>query len=123
MNRTFFLIVSCLFSFAVNANKKPTVIWKQEGNAAAFCDYKEKSICYVICENHAVDVSVVENANLGKIGVAPRSEYDFVSTYPETWVESSTGCKVEFITKASKKGEIFSISEPVYVNNGVYIQR
>ncbi|WP_440905560.1 hypothetical protein ACMZOO_04340 [Catenovulum sp. SX2] len=116
-----FVIIFSLDSFA---NKKPTLLWNDERSGLAFCELSDEgSICFVICENKAVNVSSVENGNIGKLGISPKNSYDIVQTLPTKWLNSAEGCMVSFTTYAWKNEQLYSRNEKVYVNNGTYLQR
>ena len=53
-------------SLLCGANENGSAIWNQERNAVAFCSSDGDSRCYVIYEENAINVSQVENANIGR---------------------------------------------------------
>jgi hypothetical protein len=62
-----------------------------------------------------VDVSRVERANLGKLGV-PGTAFDSVETAPLRWLDRSDGLlQVEVRTRARKSGQRFTVSEPLLI--------
>lgn len=62
-----------------------------------------------------VDVSPVERANLGKLGV-PGTAFDSVVTVPLRWLDRSDGLlQVEVRTRAWKSGQRFTVSEPLLI--------
>ncbi|MBY7832886.1 hypothetical protein KW463_08545 [Vibrio fluvialis] len=93
-------------------------IWSQDKTAVAFCENKETSVCYVICNDEVANVSDVEKANLGKIG---DYQYEKVVTYPISWESNDKfGCMFWFQTHAWINGQRHTVKEPAFVTDGEY---
>lgn len=116
------LILFC--SLLCIANENGTAIWNQERSAAAFCSHESESKCYVITKENTINVSQVENTNIGKLGIAKKEEYEKVVTMPVEWLKSENEIiKVSFKTEAWLSGKKLSAIEVVVIRNGVYLQR
>ncbi len=93
-------------------------VWSQDKTAVAICEYNESSVCYVVCNDKVVNVSMVEKANLGKIG---HYAYEKVITYPVSWEsKSKSHCMFWFQTNAWINGQRHTVKEPVSVHDGEY---
>ena len=64
----------------------------------------------------AVDVSRVEAANLGVLGISRKADYDRVETVPMEWIERDDG-KVQVVlrTRAWKEGQRYTVSERLLI--------
>ncbi|WP_045859807.1 hypothetical protein [Teredinibacter purpureus] len=93
--------------------------------ALAFCESKDKTICFVIANNIPTNVSRIENANLGKLGLAGKEQYEKIETFPSEWVaEKQNGNLISFTTRAWRNGQRYTASGPVFVkNDGVYVHQ
>ena len=116
------LIIFC--SLLCEANEKENSIWSKQGNAVAFCLYENESKCYVIADKNIINVSQVENANIGKLGILRKSAYEKVLTTPVEWLDSGNeNLIVSFKTEAWLSGKKYTVTEPVLIKNGEYQQR
>ena len=122
MHKLTISVVICLFSFSSFASN---VIWRDDKNALAFCNKTEESFCFVVVNNISTDVSIIENKNIGKLGVTPKAEYDKVVTFPSTWQRTgSDGDFIIFTTQAWLKGQRYTTKGMVFVNSdGKYIHQ
>ncbi|SET68868.1 hypothetical protein [Thalassotalea agarivorans] len=122
MNKLFVLVLSYLFVFTVNANE---VLLRPDNQARAYCHKSNKTICTVVVEGISTDVSAIENKNIGKLGIAPKEDYDNVVTFPSKWLRSSKdGDLIEFTTKAWLKGQVYTVRGTVFIDeNGKYLHQ
>jgi hypothetical protein len=123
LNKYLFSVFWLLLSFNVLGSEDyEQIVWSEDHLSLAFCEQKERSTCFVICENQLVNVSVVERGNLGKLGSL--NKYEKIVTYPYRWESDSNGeCRFWFKTHAWLKGQRYTVEEPVYVKDGYYEQR
>lgn len=116
------LIIFC--SLLCEANEKENSIWSKQGNAVAFCLYENESKCYVIAGEKIINVSQVENSNIGKLGILKKSAYEKVLTTPVEWLNSENETLMfSFKTEAWLSGKKYTVTEPVLIKNGEYRQR
>lgn len=101
------------------------VLWNSDKTAFAFCESKEKTTCFIIANNIPTNVSRIENANLGKLGLPRKKRYEKIETFPSKWVEENqNGNLISFTTRAWINGQRYTVSGPVFVrNDGVYVQQ
>lgn len=123
MFRIAFLMLLIALSFCSHADQE-TSLWSENKEAKAVCVNSTKTSCFIFIGNHKVDISQVENINLGKLGIKARDTYSKVKSFPSKWLKSDDG---EFIvvitTEAWLEGELYTVSEPVYVKGWVYLSR
>lgn len=120
MRKFFFIAWLILISNVslADSNDKD-VVWSKDKAALAFCNSKNTTRCFVVCNNKAVDVSAVERANLGKLGI--NNKYEKVVTYPSQWeYNNKQDCMFWFKTDAFGDGRRYTVKEPVYVADGRY---
>lgn len=99
-------------------------LWSGGKSALAFCVLAKASSCYVISDELKVNVSQVENLNLGKLGLSSKYKYEKVITFPVEWLKSGDGeLMVLFKTQAWMAGKRYTVTEPVLIKNGKYVVR
>lgn len=102
-------------------DKIKSLLWNSTKTALAFCHSQNPTSCYIVDSEHAVNVSHTESANLGKLGLYNRSEYEKVITYSDKWLESQTDMYlVSFKTQAWLSEQRYTVSESTLVKNGTY---
>lgn len=122
--KEFIATLIAFYSLLCGASENGTAIWNPERSAVAFCSHEGESRCYVISGENTINVSQVENANIGKLGTAKKEEYEKVVTTPVKWLKSENEIlMVSFKTEAWLSGEKLSAIEPVVIKNGNYLQR
>jgi len=110
-----------LASFISHAEANKNVLWNAENSAVAFCVVEQESQCFIVAEETAINVSQVENANIGKLGITPKEKYEKVITFPTKWLQSNKNeYLVLFTTQAWLSGQRYTVKEPVFVKNGKY---
>ena len=119
------LIISAsvfLFSFSTFASD---VLWREDKGASAYCKKAKESVCFVVVGDTTTDVSIIENKNIGKLGVASKSQYDNIVTFPSRWKRTgSDGDLIIFTTQAWFNGQRYTTKGMVFVdNNGKYIHQ
>lgn len=123
MKKSFILVVILnLLATSVIASQ---ALWREDKNAHAFCNSRNETVCTVVVEDVYTDVSVIENKNIGKLGITPKEKYEKVITFPSKWLRSnSDGDLVEFTTQAWLQGKKYTISGMVFVDsNGKYVHQ
>ena len=96
--------------------------WNQERTAAiSFKPSKNKTkiVFYLIQDGqvHFLDVSNVENQNIGKLGTLKSVSYDSINSKPIAWIHRADGkYQVEVQTQAWRKGQRFTVKEWVVVD-------
>jgi len=124
MKRIILFAYIILVSSSLYADTEKNVLWNNEKSAIAFCVSEPESRCFIVVDESAIDVSQVENANIGKLGIAPKEKYERVITFPAKWLRSKTNeYMVSFTTKAWLSGQRHTVTEPVLVKNGKYTVR
>ena len=88
MSRRIYLFVLLFVFSSSSADEAKEVVWSEDMKSLAFCVAEVESRCYVVTDEVPVDVSYIENANVGKLGVKSKSEYERVVTHPVKWVKS-----------------------------------
>ncbi|TLU67236.1 hypothetical protein FE810_02840 [Thalassotalea litorea] len=118
-----FVLLS-LVSLSALAND---VVWRSDKKALAFCDSKEfeETVCFVVVNSVSTNVSIIENKNLGKLGIAPKSKYEKVKTTASQWKRTGDdGDLVVFKTQAWKDGQRYTTEGFVFVDShGKYIHQ
>lgn len=123
MKKSFILVVILnLLATSVIASQ---ALWREDKNAHAFCNSINETVCTVVVGDVYTDVSVIENKNIGKLGITPKDKYEKVITFPSKWLRSnSDGDLVEFTTQAWLQGKKHTISGMVFVDsNGKYVHQ
>ena len=105
----------------INEQDNVKYLLNGDNSALAICYIQNPNKCYILNKKTLVDVSQMENANLGKLGLRKRNEYEKILSIPEKWEESNNGVYlVWFKTQAWRNGQRYTVKEPVYVENGIY---
>ena len=121
MVRVLFTFLAVVLSLSIFAADEHAPVWSQDRKAKAFCDTNSQTVCYVLCNDQLVNVSLVEKGNLGKI---EKYDYQKVITFPTRWESNDeVGCLFWFSTQAWIDGQRHTASEPVWVKGNEYIQR
>ena len=64
----------------------------------------------------AVDISLVENGNIGKIGIAGREQYSKIESTPFEWIiRKDENYQIKIRTRAWKDGQLYTVYEPLIV--------
>jgi len=115
-------VIFCLFATSVSASE---TLWREDKNAKAYCESSNETVCTVVVSDILTDVSVIEDKNVGKLGVAPKEKYEKVVTFPSKWLRSnSDGDLIVFTTLAWLQGQRYTVSGMVFVNNkGKYVHQ
>lgn len=123
MNIATLLLLSYLFSiFAYSEDRKE--LWSKGKEALAVCEISIQNRCYVIIDKLYIDVTQAEHSNIGKLDVYKNKEYEKIISFPSKWVTvSSPVYIVQITTHAWLHGQRYTVSELVYIKNGVYFQR
>lgn len=118
-------IIVVLLYFIAGSVSASQALLREDKNAQAFCNSRNETVCTVVVGDIYTDVSVIENKNIGKLGVTPKNKYEKVITFPSKWLHSSSdGDLIEFTTQAWLQGEKYTISGVVFVNrNGEYVHQ
>lgn len=101
-------------------------LWSNNKKAEAVCINRLEggNHCFIIIGNKKVDITAVENTNLGKLSVKPRNAYSKIISFPSKWLKSTEEeYVVNITTQAWFKGQRYTATEPVYIKNGAYHQR
>ena len=122
MHKFIISAVVFLFSFSTFASD---VLWREDKSASAYCKKAKESVCFVVVGNNTTDVSIIENNNIGKLGIASKSQYDKVVTFPLLWKRTgSDGDLIIFTTQAWLNGQRYTTKGMVFVDNdGKYIHQ
>ncbi|MCF6439511.1 hypothetical protein L1077_08735 [Pseudoalteromonas luteoviolacea] len=122
MDKLFITAVFYFFSFVVNANE---ILLRSDKSAKAYCHKINETVCIVLVKGVSTDVSAIENKNIGKLGVTPKSDYDKVVTFPSKWLRfNKDGNLIQFTTRAWLKGQRYTIKGMVFVDsNGKYVHQ
>jgi len=117
------LIISCLISLSIYSDERKE-LWSEGRESLAVWENGDVNFCYVQIGETEVDVSRVENINIGKLGIRPKSDCERVISFPSKWIKVSNSEHVVHITtQAWIGGQRYTVSEPVYIKNGIYYQR
>ena len=119
-----FIFVSIL-PFNSLAEKRES-LWSENKDAEAVCinGHEDSNSCFVIIGRLTVDITSVENGNLGKLGLRPRSAYSRIISFPSKWLKASENeYMVNITTQAWFEGQRYTVSEPVYIRDGIYYRR
>ncbi|WGL16528.1 hypothetical protein PVT68_17420 [Microbulbifer bruguierae] len=125
MSKAVIFSIITVFALAAQAESAKSLL-SENGVAEATCIPLSsiESKCFVISGNNKFDISKVESANLGKIGVRKRADYSKIISFPSKWLKASDAeLMVEITTKAWCEGKQHTLVEPVYIKGGVYLQR
>lgn len=99
-------------------------LWSDNKEAKAVCINDTKTSCFIFIGSQKINISQVENINLGKLGAKARDAYSKVKSFPSKWLKSDDGeFMVIITTEAWSKGQLYTVSEPVHVKDGVYLTR
>ncbi|TVZ39045.1 hypothetical protein P886_3432 [Alteromonadaceae bacterium 2753L.S.0a.02] len=122
MKRILTIVLLSIFPITVLGGE---VLWNSDKTALAFCESKEKTTCFIIANNIPTNVSHIETANLGKLGLAGKNQYEKIETFPSEWVaEKQNGNLISFTTRAWVNGQRYTVSGPVFVrNDGVCVHQ
>ncbi|WP_448549353.1 hypothetical protein [Thalassotalea fusca] len=97
------------------------VIWNKEMTALAFCTKEIPNKCYVVDSVQVADVTALESANLGKLGLYSRQDYQKIISFPHKWLRTEKDFYlVSFKTQAWRNGQRYTVKEPALVENGKY---
>ena len=122
MLRKYLMIYLSLIPLFANADTK--VLWSKNKKALAVCINSDSSKCYVSIDSIKVDITKVEDANLGKLGLRPRNAYSKIINFPSKWLQASNNeYLVNITTHAWFNGQRYTVTEPVYIKDGIYHQR
>jgi len=120
------LFTTCIIfasSISYSENEK-NVLWNKDRSAVAFCVSENESLCFIVSGEMVANVSQVENGNIGKLGITPKSKYEKVITFPTKWLQSNNNeFMISFTTQAWLSGQRYTVTEPVLVKNGKYWER
>ncbi|MCF2948878.1 hypothetical protein L0668_12225 [Paraglaciecola aquimarina] len=117
--------ISVLFVIFPITTLASEILWNSDKTALAFCDSKEQTVCFVIANSIATNVSRIENANLGKLRITEKEQYEKIQTFPSKWLaDKPNGNLISFTTMAWKDGQRYTITGPVFVSNdGSYVEQ
>lgn len=119
---TLFLVLFLFSAYAYSDGRKE--LWSEGKEAVAVCEMGEPNSCYVVIGATKVDISQVENANIGKLGLRPKSAYDKVISFPSLWVKvRKPAYMVQVTTQAWFEGRRYTVSGPAYIKHGIYVPR
>ncbi len=97
------------------------VLWNKEKTALAFCTKEIPTKCYVVDSAQVVDVTALELANIGKLGLYSRQDYEKIISLPHKWLRTESDFYlVSFKTQAWRNGQRYTVKEPTLVKNGMY---
>lgn len=106
------------------ADAESTELWSNNKEALAVCINNDSNKCYVSIGNIKVDITKVEGANLGKLGIRSRNDYSKIINFPSKWLRASNNeYIVNITTQAWFESQRYTVTEPVYIKDGVYQQR
>lgn len=113
-----------LFLLPLFANAETMELWSNNKEALAVCVNGTINKCDIVIGSTQVDVSKVEAANLGKLGLRPRKAYSKIINFPTKWLQAGNNeYLVNITTQAWFEGQRYTVTEPVYIKDGVYHQR
>lgn len=117
------LLLLCICSVSVYSEDRRE-LWSDAREALAVCEIGTKNLCYVVINEKKVDVTQAEYANIGKLGIRKFEEYEKVISFPSKWVTASEPeYLVQITTQAWFTGQRYTVTEPVFIKNGIYLQR
>ena len=117
------LILLSLFSVSAYTEGR-SELWSDGREALAVCEINAQNLCYVVIGKLKIDVTQAEHSNLGKLGIRKKEEYETVISYPSKWLTANAPeYMVQITTQAWLNGKRHTVSEPVYIKNGIYLQR
>jgi hypothetical protein len=97
-------------------------VWNEHRNAAAITLQRAQGVLAIVLLQQpggnflAVDVSQVEAANLGKLGLKGRRVYERVETTPLEWISRKDGLfQMAFRTRAWSGGQRYTVTEPLII--------
>jgi hypothetical protein len=97
-------------------------VWNEHRNAAAIALPRAQGVLAIVLLQQpggdflAVDVSPVEAANLGKLGLKGRRIYERVETTPLEWLPRKDGSfQIVFRTRAWSGGQRYTVTEPLII--------
>jgi hypothetical protein len=97
-----------------------TAVWNEPRNAAAITLPRQKGVLALVLLKQpggdylTVDVSQVEAANLGKLGLKGRRVYERIETTPLEWLSREDGhLQITFRTRAWSGGQRYTVTEPL----------
>ncbi|WP_143085082.1 hypothetical protein [Pseudoalteromonas denitrificans] len=122
MYKLIILVVAFLFTISSCADE---ILWRVDKNAFAFCNQAKRSTCFVIVNNTSTDVSLIENKNVGKLGVTSKEKYNRIVTFPSKWQRTDdNGDLIIFTTQAWLNGQRYTTSGMVFVDKqGKYVHQ
>lgn len=98
-------------------------LWNKDKSAVAIYFLRpESSIIYIFIFNNdgkilPVDISTVENGNVGKVGYARKNEYDKFETKPVNWIERNDDLlQINMRTRVWKNGQRYTTYEKLLLN-------
>ncbi len=113
------LLILLVFSQFTNADT--VELWSNNKKARAVCKNNIMNKCFIEVGQTQIDISKVEFSNLGKLGIRSKKDYEKVINYPSKWLKAN---KNEYIvnitTQAWFKGQRYTVTEPVYIKDGIY---
>jgi hypothetical protein len=114
-----------LFYFLAGSVSASQTLVREDKNGHAFCNSRNETECTVVIGDVYTDVSLIEDKNIGKLGIIPKNGYEKVITFPSKWLRSnSDGDLIEFTTQAWLQGQKYTISGMVFVNrSGEYVHQ
>ena len=122
MLRKYLLIILSLLPLFASA--EALMLWSNNKEAQAVCMNGDSNKCYVAIGKSKIDITKVEGANLGKLGIRPRNAYSKIINFPSKWLQASNNeYMVNITTQAWFEGQRYTITELVYIRGGVYYQR
>lgn len=99
-------------------------LWSKDKKARAVCENSTSNRCYIVVAMTEIDISSVEGANLGKLGIRSSNEYSKIINFPSKWLKASNDeYLVNITTQAWFEAQRYTVTEPVYIKDGVYLPR
>jgi hypothetical protein len=124
MKRLFIIVFLTVFSMTSFSKTESDELWNNDHTAVAFCIVNQVTECFIKTDTNIVNVSEVEDTNLGKIGTGNRESYEKIVTFPERWISSTESeHKIIFVTHAWNTGKRYAAKEIVLVKDGKYSTR
>jgi hypothetical protein len=121
LSKYLLMILSLLPLFA---SAETVELWSNNKKALAVCMNGGSNECYVAIGTTKIDITRVERANLGKLGIRPLKAYSKIVNFPSKWLQASNNeYMINITTQAWFEGQRYTVTEPVYIKGGVYHQR
>ena len=106
------------------ASTETMELWSNNKEALAVCKNNGSNECYIAIGGINIDITKVEHTNLGKLSIRPQKAYSKVISFPSKWLQASNNeYIVNITTQAWFEGQRYTVTEPVYIKNGVYHPR